>query len=91
MICPKCGGHAHRSHSRNILETTFKKVSSYKTYRCGNCGWRGMIQVLKKDETINRGRLVLFWIAGILLALAIGAYATRQIKGSSAPSAYAGE
>src|SRR5258706_9973278 len=44
MLCPQCGGHTHRSHTRGFREKLVKTLTSHKTYRCRECGWRGGIR-----------------------------------------------
>ncbi len=41
--CPKCGGEAHRSHTRGVLERLTKAVTTYRAHRCLDCGWRGLL------------------------------------------------
>jgi len=43
-LCPKCGkeGTIYRSRSKNVIERSVKFWSSYRMYRCSDCGWRGM-------------------------------------------------
>ena len=40
--CPKCGGEAHRSHTRGIFEQLAKAATRYRAHRCLDCGWRGL-------------------------------------------------
>jgi DNA-directed RNA polymerase subunit RPC12/RpoP len=41
LFCLECGERIHRSHSRGFKEKLFKAITSYRTYRCPDCGWRG--------------------------------------------------
>lgn len=85
MICPNCGGRAHRSHHRGLIELIFKSVSSYKPYRCSDCNWRGWAAHVR---TINRKemvRTVLFWCAALIIALAIGVYAVIDLRSTLNP------
>lgn len=79
MVCPQCGSRAHRSHSRNFRETAVKSVTSYKTYRCTDCGWRGMLARDKKNSAPVEWRITLIWLAGIVTALLIGLYAAKVL------------
>ncbi len=42
--CPGCKktGTLHRSRSRNMYEQIIRKIGFLKTYRCKECGWRGV-------------------------------------------------
>ena len=80
MVCPQCGDRVHRSHSRNFRETAIKSVSPYKTYRCTDCGWRGMVAPKKNVPTATKWRITLVWIAGVVTALLIGLYAVRILE-----------
>lgn len=44
MLCPQCGGLTHRSHTRGFDERLVKGLTSYKTFRCHECGWRGWLR-----------------------------------------------
>jgi predicted RNA-binding Zn-ribbon protein involved in translation (DUF1610 family) len=43
-VCPACGSseQVYRSHSRNRLEHFINKTKILSTYRCHNCGLRGI-------------------------------------------------
>ncbi|MCS7052118.1 MAG: hypothetical protein NZM09_00140 [Ignavibacterium sp.] len=43
--CPNCGniGKLHKSHSRNFLERIVNHSYIWATFRCHNCGWRGIL------------------------------------------------
>ena len=77
MVCPQCGDYVHRSHSRNFRESAIKAVTPYKTYRCGDCGWRGMVAPKKKGNATNTWRITFVWILGLVTALLIGLYTAR--------------
>jgi len=77
MVCPQCGEFVHRSHSRNFRESAIKSVTAYKTYRCGDCGWRGMVAPKKKGSASIAWRIVMVWIVGVVTALLIGLYTAR--------------
>lgn len=45
MICPHChSDKLRRSHSRNFYER-FQKLFGRRAFRCGDCGWRGILRV----------------------------------------------
>lgn len=79
MVCPQCGSRAHRSHTRNFRETAIKSITPYKTYRCGDCGWRGLLACDKKASRQVEWRSTLIWLAGIVTALLIGVYAAKVL------------
>ncbi|MGH9832477.1 MAG: hypothetical protein ACREBD_08535 [Blastocatellia bacterium] len=72
MICPNCGEITHRSHSRNFRESFVKSVAPYKTYRCRECGWRGMARLKIDKDPVLRLRTIAVWIVGLLFAVAVG-------------------
>ncbi|HKP87931.1 MAG TPA: hypothetical protein VJZ26_17645 [Blastocatellia bacterium] len=67
LFCPECGERVHRSHSRGFKEKLFKAVTSYRTYRCRDCGWRGWFG---KSNALMR-RSTLRTIISVLLTLLI--------------------
>jgi len=85
MICPMCGENIHRSHSRGYRERLIKKITEYKTYRCSKCGWRGMAAPSKIQNKRGLLRTVIFWIAGVILALLIGVYAVYDLRAIAVP------
>lgn len=68
MLCPRCGGHTYRSHTRGFNEKLVKTLTSYKTYRCHDCDWRGW---LRKIEASERRCHWLRTIIGVLVTLLI--------------------
>ncbi len=85
MVCPQCGEHLHRSHSRNFSESFIKKITSYKSYRCSECGWRGMVAPVNSSAKGGRWRSVLMWVVGLIIALMIGIYAVYDLQSSVIP------
>lgn len=84
MLCPNCGEITYRSHSRNFRESVVKNVSPLRPYRCHDCGWRGYAAPPKMGlSRINR-KVVFVWIAGVLLAVAVG-YLGAMLNESSKP------
>ncbi len=74
MLCPNCGEFVHRSHSRNFRESFIKKVTPYKTYRCHECGWRGMAKPARHWNRVGNLKTIAVWIVGLLFALAVGIF-----------------
>jgi hypothetical protein len=85
MVCPECGEYLHRSHSRNFRESLVKTVTSYKTYRCSECGWRGLAAPVKSSVKGGRLKTILFWVAGLIIALIIGIFAVYDLQSSVIP------
>ena len=77
MVCPQCGSRAHRSHSRNMRETAVKSITPYKVYRCGDCGWRGMLARKKQDSAPAKKLSTLIVLAGIITAMLISVFVAR--------------
>ena len=78
VLCPQCGGtQLKRSRARGP-ERLFKSLSSYKTYRCSDCKWRGWLStgrgpwagILKKSKPaiLFLGSAVLIGAATWLIA-----------------------
>ncbi|MCX7943051.1 MAG: hypothetical protein N2746_00875 [Deltaproteobacteria bacterium] len=75
MRCPSCGNSekVHRSHSIYLWEKVIKLFSSYRLYRCHNCGWRGWLhqQTGSQLKRISLRQIFLFFILGFLLGVLI--------------------
>jgi len=65
--CPSCRrvGTIRRSRARNLFETLVKSSKMAGSYKCRDCGWRGIL----KKYTINRYSIITmtFYIILILL------------------------
>lgn len=85
MVCPECGERLYRSHSRNFQESITKKLTKYKTFRCHECDWRGMIAPAKVNDFGGRKRIIMVWVAGLIAALLIGVYAVSDLRSSQQP------
>lgn len=50
--CPNCKnvGKLHKSHSKNVFERIINHSYFWGTYRCHNCGWRG---ILLRKSSLN--------------------------------------
>jgi len=70
ISCPKCDGEAHRSHTRGLLEQFAKIASTYRAYRCLDCGWRGLLGAEKTpSKTTTRRKLTIIIALIITTAL----------------------
>lgn len=67
LFCPVCGDRVHRSHSRGLKEKLFKALTSYRAYRCRDCGWRGWFG--RSNSLVRRSTLRT--IISVLLTLII--------------------
>jgi len=85
MVCPECGERVHRSHSHNLMESAIKTVTSYKTYRCTKCGWRGIAAPVKKSDIAGKLKSILLWVMGVIIALIIGIYAVYDLQSTLLP------
>jgi predicted RNA-binding Zn-ribbon protein involved in translation (DUF1610 family) len=66
-LCPECGAHVYRSHTRGFKEKFIKVVTSHRAYRCHECGWRGWFG---KSRLLIR-KSVLRTVISLLLTLLI--------------------
>jgi DNA-directed RNA polymerase subunit RPC12/RpoP len=68
LLCPQCGGRTHRSHANRFHERLIRSLTSYKVYRCHECGWRGW---LRNRKSSSKRRHALRTIIGLLVTLLI--------------------
>lgn len=80
MDCPNCGESAYRSRSRNFRESLVKRVTSLRLYRCHDCGWRGYAAPSRIRVGKINHKAVYVWIAGILLAVAVGFFGAGMAR-----------
>ena len=52
--CPRCGSHIHRSRTRGLTERLIKALTSFRTFRCKDCGWRGWSRA---SDSLKRRRI----------------------------------
>ena len=71
VLCPKCGGEAHRSHTRGIFERLAKAITTYRAHRCLDCGWRGMLGAEKPASKSPHRRKLTIAIALILTTVLV--------------------
>ncbi len=68
--CPKCGHWTlHRSHSRNVIERTFRNLLPYRPYRCTGCEWRGWLHKSAGRNKVPFFKNLLFYIFVLLVAI----------------------
>ena len=49
------------------------------------CGWRGMAAPIKARANSGRWKMILFWVAGLIIALIIGVFAVYDLQSSIIP------
>ena len=88
QFCPKCGALTHRSRSRNFGERLIKLCTAYRTYRCGDCGWRGWLKHNGKQDapaTGPRARTVVTVIVALLVTVLLAIYLVHRFNELSTP------
>lgn len=67
--CPSCGkiGTIRRSRSRNIFESGIKLSNILGTYKCKECGWRG---ILKKYMITRYSVITIVFYTALILSVA---------------------
>lgn len=67
MLCSRCATPTHRSRTQGFNERVIKALTSYRPYRCHECGWRGWL----RDSNPLRRRDVLRTAVAVLITLVI--------------------
>jgi predicted RNA-binding Zn-ribbon protein involved in translation (DUF1610 family) len=88
MLCPHCGGTTHRSHTRGIKEKLFKSLTSHKTYRCRECGWRGWLRSADDRSFARRNKIrtVISVLITLVVTTLLALYLVDKL-GTTPPSA----
>ena len=88
MLCPQCGGLTHRSHTRGFGEKLVKALTSHKTYRCHECGWRGWLRA--GDPVTRRRRLwtVISVLITLLVTTMLALYVVEKLSGTSTSTSF---
>ena len=84
-ICPACGLSVHRSHSRGWTEKLIRAVSSYRPYRCHDCGWRGWFGKGNTTSRKNRQRTIVSLLITILITTLLALYLIDRMTASQSP------
>lgn len=79
-VCPACGWHVHHSHTRGFREKFVRTLTSYKMYRCRECGWRGWIGKSDLIARKHRLRLAISLILTLLAALLLASLVIDRIS-----------
>ena len=83
MLCPQCGGHTHRSHTRGFRERLVKGLTSLKTYRCHECGWRGWLRAGDSPHRRNSLRTIISVLVTLLITTLLALYVVDKLSGTS--------
>ena len=79
--CPKCGHFsAHRSHSRNIIESFAKAILPFRPYHCSTCEWRGW---KIREKNVNKKKLlnsILFYVLVFFIAVLFAFWVKGQLQ-----------
>jgi len=78
-ICPLCGGLIHRSHTRGFREKLVKALTSHKTYRCHECGWRGWLRIGAKAKSRHVLRTIISVLVTLLITTLLALYVVEKI------------
>jgi transposase-like protein len=87
MLCPLCGGCTHRSHTRGFREKLVKGLTSHKTYRCHECGWRGWLPAGDSPNRRNTLRTIISVLITLLITTLLALFVVEKL---STPSPNAG-
>ena len=83
--CPECGAIVHRSHTRGFKEKLFKIITSYRAYRCRECGWRGWLgrsNLLIRKSTL---RTIISVLLTLLITTLIALYLVDKLSPNISP------
>ena len=78
-VCPACGWRVHHSHARGWREKFIRAVTSYKLYRCRECGWRGWLGRPNFIARQHRVRVIVGLILTLLLTLFLAYYLVEKM------------
>jgi transposase-like protein len=81
MLCPLCGGYTHRSHTRGFREKLVKGLTSHKTYRCHECGWRGWLRAGDSPNRRNLLRTIISVLLTLLITTLLALYVVDKLSG----------
>jgi transposase-like protein len=80
MLCPQCGGHTHRSHTRGFGEKLVRALSSHKTYRCHECGWRGWLRTGDPTKRRHPLRTIIGVLVTLLITTLLALYVVEKLS-----------
>lgn len=79
LLCPQCGGRTHRSHTRGFNEKLVKALTSYKTYRCHECGWRGWLRSSDPSQRRHAVRTIISVLVTLLITTLLALYVVEKL------------
>ena len=80
MLCPQCGAHTHRSHTRGFREKLVKALTSHKTYRCHECGWRGWLRTGDPTKRRHTLRTIISVLVTLLITTLLTLYVVEKLS-----------
>jgi predicted RNA-binding Zn-ribbon protein involved in translation (DUF1610 family) len=85
QFCPQCGFRAHRSRSHSFGERLIKVFSSYRTYRCHDCGWRGWLRRTPDGDPKNgpNAKAIVSIIVTLILTALLALYIVQRFTSAS--------
>jgi DNA-directed RNA polymerase subunit RPC12/RpoP len=89
MRCPQCSGRTRRSHTNGFYEKLIKAWTSYKAYRCRECGWRGWLRIrkpsAKRRQTV---RATIGFLVTVLITMLLALYLIEKLNTRAPDSDY---
>ncbi|HKP84693.1 MAG TPA: hypothetical protein VJZ26_01275 [Blastocatellia bacterium] len=85
-LCPECSALVHRSHTRGLKEKLFKVITSYRAYRCRECGWRGWLgqsNLLVRKSTL---RTIISVLLTLLITTLLALYLVEKLSPDLSPA-----
>ena len=80
MICPQCGERTYRSHTRGFKEKLVKGLTSHKTYRCHECGWRGWLRTGDAAKRRQAVRTIISVLVTLLITTLLAIYVVDKLS-----------
>jgi len=85
-LCPDCSAPAHRSHAHSPWERLAKVLTTYRVYRCNDCGWRGLI-VTQRSHYLSALGAELVYVTVIVASLLLALLVTSRLGQNGSPAA----
>jgi transposase-like protein len=80
MVCPRCGGRIHRSHTRGFREKLVKTLTLHKTYRCLECGWRGWLRTGDSPKRRHTLRTIISVLVTLVVTTLLALYVVEKLS-----------
>lgn len=88
LPCPQCGGRTHRSHANRFRERLIRSWTSYKAYRCRECGWRGWLRNRKSSSKRPTLRTIIGLVVTLLITTLLALYLIEKLNAPAPGSDY---